>query len=99
MRAKAKLPGFAQGILSVDVSADGNWVLATCEQYLMLFNVLLDDGTCFTKRVAAANKPKPFRLCLRKRDILRFGMKDIRFTPAKFDTGANMSESWIITTT
>lgn len=101
MRAKAKIPGLGHAVKSVDVNGAGTWVLATCEKYLLLFNVVLPDGSgnAFTKRMAAKNKPKPLRLCLRKSDLTKYGIRNVNFTPAKFNMGDNVEESYIITTT
>jgi len=34
--AKNKFPGFGDPIKNIDISKDGKWIVATCENYLIL---------------------------------------------------------------
>jgi hypothetical protein len=42
--AKTLLPGLGEPIKSIDVSLDGEWVLATCRTYLLVIPTTLSNG-------------------------------------------------------
>jgi hypothetical protein len=50
--AKTLLPGLGEPIKSIDVSLDGEWVLATCKSYLLIIPTTLSNGkTGFSDRM------------------------------------------------
>ncbi|KAI3632005.1 hypothetical protein MIR68_009841 [Amoeboaphelidium protococcarum] len=100
-RAKTLLPGFGDNIIGVDVSEDGEYILATCKTYLLLIpaKVSTDNGLVdgFSKSLGS-NKPTPKRLQLRPEHIAYMNSQ-ISFTPAKFNTEPGSKEKSIVTST
>ena len=107
IRAKTQLPALGESIGGLDVSADGRWVLATTDNYLLLIDAMQHDGKDegklgFEKGFAANAKPKPRRLALTPSHIAQFVHETkmpIKFTTAKFNTGPSIEETSIITST
>jgi len=79
-RAKSKLLGFGDPITAVDVTRDGRFILATCDEYLILSPIEDNGKTGFQKSV----KRIPLLLRLDAEDVIRVGGK-VNFTAAKFD--------------
>lgn len=50
-RATTNLPGFGDPVLAVDVTDDGEWILATCRTYLMAIPTAIDDSNGFEARM------------------------------------------------
>lgn len=98
-RAKTALPGLGHGVTSVDVTEDGHWILATTDRYLILAETVLENGRTGFQTRMGQHKPIPYKLQLKIEDMVKFGITDLKFTAAKFDTGENIEESWIITST
>jgi len=96
-RAKTALPGYGDPIIGIDVSADGQWVLATCKMYLLVIPTSLPDGRTGFDVSMGKQKPIPRRLQLRREHIIEMGGK-ISFTPARFNTGPD-KETSIVTST
>ncbi|KAK6090529.1 hypothetical protein P3W45_000626 [Vairimorpha bombi] len=90
-RAKSLLPGFGDEVKYVDVTSNGQNIICTCKNYLLLYTV---DGNY--KNQVGKDKPVPKRLTLRP-EHLAYINEEINFTPAKFSTDSN--ESSIITST
>lgn len=107
VRAKTHIPALGEPIIGLDVSADGRWVLATCRTYLLLVDALQRDGKNegklgFEKPFAKDSKPQPRRLGLQPNHVAQFQHETgsrISFTPARFNTGRDASETSIITAT
>jgi len=76
IRAKVTLPALGEAITGLDVSADGRWILATCDTYLLLIDVLITEGKYegqlgFQRSFGKDVKPRPRRLQLKYLSILR----------------------------
>ncbi|PGG99940.1 tRNA (guanine9-N1)-methyltransferase [Blastomyces parvus] len=107
IRAKTHIPALGEPIIGLDVSADGRWVLATCRTYLLLVDSLQKEGKNegklgFEKPFAKDSKPQPRRLGLQPNHVAQFQHETgtrISFTPARFNTGRDASETSIITAT
>ena len=109
IRAKTAIPALGEPIVGLDVSADGRWVLATCQTYLLLIDSLQKDGKNegalgFEKSFAKDSKPQPFRLGLQPSHVAQFQYEThtpLSFTPARFNTStdAGTKETSIITAT
>jgi len=102
MRAKTKLPGLGSEITHIEVTEDGEWVLATTRTYLILVPTQMPDSFKLGFEVRMGkHKPKPFRLRLRPSDMSLFGISEVNFTPAKFNVGEGQAglEKWIVTST
>ncbi|KAF2147320.1 uncharacterized protein K452DRAFT_261735 [Aplosporella prunicola CBS 121167] len=107
INAKTHIPALGDPIIGIDVSADGRWVLATTKNYLLLIDSLQKDGKNegklgFEKAFAKDSKPQPRRLALTPSHVAQFQHETkapISFTPARFNTGIDSSETSIITAT
>lgn len=107
INAKTHIPALGEPIIGVDTSADGRWILATCRTYLLLIDAMQKDGKNegklgFEKSFAKESKPQPRRLGLQPSHVAQFQHETktpISFTPAKFNTGVDASETSIITAT
>ena len=107
VNAKTHIPALGESIIGLDVSADGRWVLATCKTYLLLIDALQKGGKNegklgFEKGFAKDDKPQPRRLGLTPSHVAQFQHETkapLSFTPAKFNTGLDQTETSIITST
>ncbi|KAK2744011.1 hypothetical protein FQN57_004464 [Myotisia sp. PD_48] len=107
VNAKTHIPALGEPIIGLDVSADGRWVLATCRTYLLLIDSLQKDGKNegklgFEKSFAKDAKPQPRRLGLQPAHVAQFQHETkvpLSFTPARFNTGLDSTETSIITAT
>ncbi|KAI4184671.1 MAG: hypothetical protein L6R41_004596 [Letrouitia leprolyta] len=106
LRAKTALPALDDPSISLDVAADGRWVLATCRTYLLLIDTMQKDGKNegklgFEKSFAKDGKRQPRRLKLKPSHVAQFQYETkvpLSFTPAQFNTGVD-KETSIITAT
>ncbi|KAI9800250.1 MAG: hypothetical protein M1825_004234 [Sarcosagium campestre] len=107
INAKTHIPALGEPIIGLDVSADGRWVLATCRTYLLLIDALQKDGKNagklgFEKSFGKDSKPQPRRLGLQPAHVAQFQHETgaaLAFTPARFNTGVDSSETSIVTAT
>ncbi|KAI9801644.1 MAG: hypothetical protein M1833_002326 [Piccolia ochrophora] len=107
INAKTHIPALGEPIIGLDVSADGRWVLATCRTYLLLIDALQKNGKNegklgFERSFGKDSKPQPRRLGLQPSHVAQFQHETgapIAFTPARFNTGVDSSETSIITAT
>ena len=82
-RAKTLLAGLGDAISHIELTADGEWILATCATYLILIKTVTDEGVSgFSKSVASA---EPITLALEWNDITKYKLSKIEFSPARFD--------------
>lgn len=96
-RPKTTFPGCGDAITGIDVTASGDYVLATTATYLLLIPTKVDDeATGFTKPLGK-NKPRPIRLRLQPADAAAFGGA-INFRPARFDTTLGVRHERVIAT-
>ncbi|KAG4304924.1 hypothetical protein PORY_001599, partial [Pneumocystis oryctolagi] len=101
INAKTALPALGEPIIGIDVSADGRWILATCTTYLLLIDSTINEGKNqgklgFEKSFGKDTKPKPKRLQLNPVHVAMM-QGQISFTPAKFNTGKDVEEKTIVT--
>lgn len=98
-QAKTHLPGLGDKIISIDVTDDGNFVLATTAKYLLIIDTRVDgqEKGGFLKSMGK-DKPPPRKLVIKATDIAKYRMGEINFTSAHFNTGASMERS-IVTST
>lgn len=107
INAKTHIPALGEPIIGLDVSADGRWVLATCRTYLLLLDALQKEGKNegklgFEKAFGKDSKPQPRRLGLQPAHVAQFQHETkapLAFTPARFNTGLDSTETSIITAT
>ncbi|EEB07252.2 Vid27 family protein [Schizosaccharomyces japonicus yFS275] len=104
INAKTALPALGEPIIGVDVTADGNWVLATCKTYLLLIDARIKEGRYagklgFERSFSKNSKPKPKRLQLSPQHIAMMQSElqgSTSFTPGKFNTGIEATETTIV---
>ena len=83
-RAKSLLPGLGDPITHVEVTSDGEWLLATCATYLVLMNTLGSSGESGFV-ISNSSGIDPIILAISPEDIRKFRLVSIAFRPAKFD--------------
>ena len=107
INAKTHIPALGDPIIGMDVSADGNWILATCRTYLLLIDARQKEGKNegklgFEKPFGKDSKPQPRRLGLTPSHVAQFQHETgapLSFTPAHFNTGKDVNEKSIVTAT
>lgn len=107
INAKTRLPGLGGNAKAISVSADGRWVLVTFSTYLLLVDVKIKGGpnkgeTGFHLSFTKTKKPTPITLSLSPEHIAQIRRetgKPVNFTAAQFNTGLNVKESSIISST
>lgn len=97
--AKTHLPGLGDSIIGIDVTEDGNFILATTAKYLLLIDTRVKGQAKggFEKSMGK-NKPIPRKLSIKNEDIVKNRMGEVNFTTAHFNTGSSMERS-IVTST
>eukprot|EP00461_Guttulinopsis_vulgaris_P004495 UN04497 len=77
-------------------------MVATTDTYLMLIPLLVPSSgkTGFDARMGK-DKPTPLKLTISPEDRLKYGIEQVHFTKARFNTGtmSNTQERWIATST
>lgn len=84
-RAKSLLPGLGDPILHVTLTANGEWLLATCATYLVLVQTVSDSGESGFLKSMSKSTIEPIVLAISQADILKHKLCAISFQPAKFD--------------
>ena len=97
-KAKTCFPGFGHKIYAIDCTRDGKWLVATCETYLVVLPTEAYGVDGFKKSITKKRR-KARQLQLSPADIARMGIAEVRFTPARFNVGADLEENAIITST
>ena len=97
--AKTLLKGLGEPIKSIDVSLDGEWVLATCQTYLLVIPTTIESGKTGFEVPMGKEKPAPKKLSIKPQDRVKFKINEINFTPAKFNNGDHVSETSIVSST
>lgn len=86
--AKTALPPLGDPIIGIDVTADGRYIIATTETYLLLLDTKIGQGRYtgslgFDRSFPADAKPIPMRLQLRGEHIAYMESR-VSFTPARY---------------
>jgi len=76
--AKTSLPGLGDPIISIDISSDERYLLATTETYLLVIQIDHEGKSGFRYPLGKNKKP-PIKLSLDPRDILHYDIKSISF--------------------
>ena len=93
--AKTLIPCFGDPIISIDITKNGDYLLVTCEKYLMLINTRGDnDENAFTVTLKRA-KRKPITLKMNPEDVVNKQLGEDNYTPAKFDVNKSTNETII----
>ncbi|CEP64611.1 Vid27p LALA0_S12e02894g [Lachancea lanzarotensis] len=107
IRAKTLIPALGEPIKHICISADGKWLLATCDSSLLLVDVTIKEGknagnVGFLKSFSKDEMPKIHILKLHPKTAayMKTSTKQpIQFTKAYFNTGINQKEQTIVTST
>ena len=80
----------------LDSTIDGKYILATCDKYIMVINTENECNfsgfmTCFRR-----TKKKCLILKISHNDLVKYGINNELFTPAKFNNNTNNKEIMII---
>jgi len=101
-QAKTNITQLAQRITGLDISFDGEWVLATTSEYLALIHVgFLDPKsgkhtTAFKTRMPAEERKSVLILKLSDATKVQLGLAEIQFKPAKFDSSTSIGVSGVV---
>eukprot|EP00878_Enallax_costatus_P015951 GHUV01016724.1.p1 GENE.GHUV01016724.1~~GHUV01016724.1.p1 ORF type:complete len:351 (+),score=96.47 GHUV01016724.1:865-1917(+) len=98
-QAKTSIPGLGKPITAIDVTYDGNWVLATTDDYLMVIRTSFEiDGkqcNAFLDR-GGGKLALPRLLRLKPEDKLITGGKPLKNGRFTWVTEANSQERWVV---
>ena len=83
--AKTALPGLGDPIRGIDMSIDGKWVVATTQTYVMLLPTECSNGKTGFERSMGQEKPHPKKLQLHVKDLAKYKIRSVNFTPASFN--------------
>ena len=93
--AKTLIPCFGDPIRSLYITKSGDYILATCDKYIMLINTRGENNeNAFTYCLKRARR-KPKTLKLSPVDIVKYGLQDDCYTPAKFNVSKTNNETRI----
>lgn len=107
IRAKTAIPSLGEAIKHICTSADGKWLLATCDNMLMLMDLTVKTGknqgsVAFLKSFPAAENAKTYILKISPEHasyMMTYMKKPIIFSKAYFNTGVGKMEDSILTST
>ncbi|PPS96365.1 Vacuolar import/degradation Vid27-related protein [Cryptosporidium hominis] len=89
-KAKTLLNSFGSPIISVDVTRNGNWILATTKNCIHLYPVTEQEENSGSEGrngfvSSLRNKPPSRKLRLKPEDLFHYKITEVNFTPARFD--------------
>ena len=84
-------------IKSIDVTKDGNYVLLTCDDCLIVFNTQCQGTNCFKSKIDWREKNKFIYLKISDKDKYLYSLKMQSFNNARFNVSGNEEESLIVT--
>ncbi len=98
IKAKNLFSFYGDPIRFIDISSDDQYILLTCDKYLLLVNSLNNDGekNSFLKTVKTIERKTPLRLQIKTTDVAKYKLADANYTNAKFNVNKN-GENNIIT--
>ena len=91
IKAKNLFSYYGDPIRHIDISSDNQYLLITCDKYLLLVNALSlkDKENAFLKTIPLEDRRTPLMLQVKTSDIAKYGLKDANFTPAHFNLNEN----------
>ena len=97
-KAKNLFSFYGDPIRFIDISSDDQYILLTCDKYLLLVNVNDSEGdkNAFIKTIKTIERKTPLRLQIKTTDVARYGLAEANYTAAKFNVNKN-GENNIIT--
>lgn len=107
IRAKTLIPALGEPIKHLCVSSEGKWLLATCQNSLLLIDLIIKEGrhagsVGFLKSFSRDETPKIYVLRINPETVSYMQTttgQPICFTKAYFNTGLNQREQTIVTST
>ena len=84
-------------IKSIDVTKDGNYVLLTCDDCLIVFNTQCQGTNCFKSKIDWRKKNKLIYLKISEKDKYLYSLETQSFNNARFNVSGNEEESLIVT--
>ena len=98
IKAKNKFSFYGDPIRFIDISSDDQYILLTCDKYLLLINAGDNDGerNAFLKTIKTLDRKTPLRLQIKTTDVAKYSLNDANYTAAKFNKNKN-GENNIIT--
>ena len=95
--AKNLLPSMlGDKVRGLDTSKDGNWLLATCKNHLLLFPTRQGSASGFTKTFLKTEKPQPKVLRVNPKAAMKNKIDEMNFISARFDYKKKDLESYIV---
>ena len=91
-RAKNLYSFYGDAIRHIDISSDEEFLLITFDKYLLLVNIMNQDGkkNGFYKSLKINERKDPIKLQINKNDASKYGLNDSYYTSAKF----NLNKNW-----
>ena len=98
VKAKNQFSFYGDPIRYIDISSDDQYLLLTCDKYLLLVNAGNNVGekNAFLKTIKTLDRKTPLRLQIKTTDVAKYGLNDANYTAAKFNVNKN-GENNIIT--
>ena len=87
IKAKNLISLYGDPIRHIEISSDDQYLLLTCDKYLLLINVTDKNGedNAFKHTIKLDDRREPVTLRLNTKDIAKYDLQDRAFTPARFD--------------
>lgn len=97
-RARNLFSFYGDPIRFIDISSDDQYLLLTCDKYLLLVNACHNGGeiNAFLKTIKTIERKTPLRLQIKTTDVAKYGLADANYTAAKFNVNKS-GENNIIT--
>ena len=97
-KAKNLFSFYGDPIRFIDISSDDQYILLTCDKYLLLVNGGNKDGdnNAFLKMIKTDERKTPVRLQIKTTDVAKYGLAEANYTKAKFNVNKN-GENNIVT--
>ena len=91
VKAKNLMSLYGDPIRHIEISSDDQYLLLTCDKYLLLINAtdIKGEDTAFKRTFKLTERRKPVTLQLKTKDIAKYQLQDAIFTPARFDPNEN----------
>ena len=98
IKAKNLFSFYGDPIRYIDISSDGQYILLTCDKYLILINSGCneEDKNSFLKTIKTVERKTPLRLQIKTTDVAKYGLNNANYTAAKFNKNKS-GENNIIT--
>ena len=67
------------------MSVDGEWIVATTQTYLLVVPTMCMNGKTGFEHRMGKEKPLPKKLQIHVKDLAKYNIRSVNFTPAKFN--------------